>query len=126
METSSTATLTSLYDRIGGAETLRSLVAQIVDAHLENGDIQSRFQAFDREQLVEGAYRFFAQAMGGPPAYQGRGLLETHRGMNISEKEFVSATDDVLAVLGRNNVAPQEQMEILAAFFAMKDEVLHR
>jgi hemoglobin len=116
----------SLYERLGGAERLRALVAQIVDAHLENADIQSRFQPFDRERMVEGAFRFFAQAMGGPAQYAGRGLAETHRGMNVSELEFVAATDDVLGVLTRNGVGPQEQLEILGAFFAMKGEVLHR
>ena len=115
----------TLYDRLGGAERLRSLVTQIVDAHLANPTIQVRFSPFDRGQMVEGAFRFFAQAMGGPAGYAGRGLVETHRGMNIAEQEFVAATDDVLAVLARNGVGAQEQMEILAAFFAMKGEVLH-
>ena len=116
----------SLYARIGGAERLRALVGEIVDAHLLNPDIHSRFEPFDRDQMVEGAFRFFAQAMGGPAQYTGRGLAETHRGMNVSELEFVAATDDVLGVLNRNGVGAQEQLEILGAFFAMKGEVLHR
>ncbi len=118
------APVATLYDRLGGAERLRSLVGQIVDAHLQNPDIRTRFTTFEPAQLKEGAFQFFAMAMGGPEVYAGRGLVETHRGMNINEQEFVAATDDVLAVLQRNNVGPQEQMEILAAFFAMKDQVL--
>jgi hemoglobin len=119
-------TTATLYDRIGGAERLRALVGEIVDAHLANPEIRARFVPFDRGLMVENAFRFFEQAMGGPALYAGRGLAETHRGMNVNEHEFVAATDDVLAVLNRNGVGPQEQLEILGAFFAMKGEVLHR
>jgi hypothetical protein len=45
--------------------------------------------------------------------------------MNVSEHEFVAATDDVIAVLQKNGVGEREQAEVLAAFFAMKGEVLH-
>lgn len=123
--TSTEAPATSLYERLGGADRLRALVGEIVDAHMNNPRIKVRFAQFDRAQLTDGAFQFFAMAMGGPQAYQGRGLVETHRGMNISEEEFVAATDDVVGVLQRNNVGAQEQMEILAAFFAMKGDVLH-
>ena len=122
-ETSASAN--TLFARLGGAERLRFLVSEIVEAHLKNPDIQKRFEPFDPDTMKAGAFAFFAQAMGGPEAYDGRGLRETHRGMNIGEHEFVAATDDVLDVLQRNGVGPQEQMEILAAFFAMKGEVLH-
>lgn len=123
MTTEMTSTAT-LYDRIGGADRLRALVGEIVEAHLKNQAIQSRFERFDPAQLKAGAFQFFAMAMGGPEQYTGRGLEETHRGMNISEQEFVAATDDVFAVLQRNNVGMQEQMEVLAAFFALKGQVL--
>ncbi|MGE0601730.1 MAG: group 1 truncated hemoglobin [Dehalococcoidia bacterium] len=115
----------TLYERLGGGERLRLLVGDIVDAHLQNPGIRTRFEAFDPAAMKQGAFQFFAQAMGGPEVYNGRGLVETHRGMNVNEQEFVQATDDVLGVLQKHSVGPQEQMEILAAFFAMKEQVLH-
>ncbi|MGE3074622.1 MAG: group 1 truncated hemoglobin [Dehalococcoidia bacterium] len=115
----------TLYERLGGGERLRQLVGEIVEAHLQNPGIRTRFEAFDPAAMKEGAFQFFAQAMGGPEVYSGRGLVETHRGMNVNEQEFVAATDDVLGVLQKHGVGAQEQMEILAAFFAMKDQVLH-
>lgn len=124
--TTATAPSATLYERMGGATRLRDLIGQIVDMHLENPAIRTRFEAFDRAALKDGAYQFFAMAMGGPEQYSGRGLVATHRGMNINEAEFVAATDDVLAVLQRNGVGAQEQQEILAAFFALKGEVLHQ
>ena len=119
------ANVATLYARLGGAEALRAILDDIVDAHLDNHLIHTRFEPFDRQSLKDGAFQFFASATGGPQNYAGRGLRGTHRGMNINEQEFVAATDDVLTVLRRHGVAEREQQEVLAAFFAMKDEVLH-
>ena len=118
--------VTTLYERLGGRDGLYAIISDIVDAHLENPLIHTRFEPFDRQTMKDGAFRFFAQATGGPEVYEGRGLVGTHRGMNVNEQEFVAATDDLLAVMRKRGVPEREQQEVLAAFFAMKDEVLHQ
>ena len=125
-QTQSRPTTATLYERLGGSEKLRKMIGEIVDAHLANPAIHTRFEPFDRDAMKAGAFQFFAQATGGSEVYEGRGLLATHKGMNVSEHEFVAATDDVLAVLRRNGISEQEQLEVLGAFFAMKGEVLHQ
>ena len=123
-ELQTSAAPASLYERLGGGEQLRGAIAEIVDAHLANSLIHTRFEPFDPATMKEMAFRFFAQATGGPEEYAGRGLRATHRGMNVSEQEFVAATDDVLGVLRKHGVPEREQQEVLAAFWAMKDDVL--
>ncbi len=115
----------TLYERLGGAEGLRGAIGEVVDAHLSNDSIRMRFEPFDAAKLKDISFRFFAAATGGPEVYDGRGLRAVHRGMNLSEQEFVAATDDVMAVLRRNGVGEREQQEVLAAFWAMKEDVLH-
>ncbi len=122
---SSAPAVATLYERLGGADGLRAIITDIVDAHLQNPVIHTRFEPFQRDAMIDGAFSFFAAATGGPEVYAGRGLKDTHRGMNVNEQEFVSATDDLLAVMRRRGVGDREQQEVLAAFFAMKDEVLH-
>ena len=124
-QTATNPATATLYERIGGRPTLRKLIGELIDAHLQNPDIKTRFEPFDGDAMKAGAFQFFAQAMGGPEVYDGRGLRETHRGMNVGEHEFVAAADDVLAVLQRNGIGEREQAEVLAALFAMKGEVLH-
>lgn len=41
-------------------------------------------------------------------------MLETHRGMNISEAEFVAVLDDILAALTKHEVGEREKAELLA------------
>ena len=123
--TSSEAPAATLYQRLGGGAKLETIIGDIVDAHLANAAIHTRFEPFDRKEMKRNAFLFFAMATGGPEVYEGRGLVATHRGMNVNEQEFVAATDDVLAVLRKHGVGDREQAEVLAAFFAMKGEVLH-
>lgn len=124
-QTATAAPAATLFERVGGEAGLRAIVSDVVDAHLANPAIQTRFQQYPVEQMKENAYAFFAQGTGGPAAYSGRGLLEVHRGMNINEQEFVAACDDLMAVLQARGVGEREQQELLTAFFAMKGEVLH-
>lgn len=124
-QTEAPAATKTLYERIGGGEKLRAMISQAVDAHLANPAIGTRFEPFDKQTMIGGAFQFFAQAMGGPEVYTGRGLVTTHRSMNISEAEFVAAVDDILAVLRQNGVGQQEQLEVLGALYAWKDEVVH-
>lgn len=115
----------SLYERVGGGDALRQMVSETIDAHLANPAVRTRFQRFDRDGLIERAFPFFAQAMGGAETYTGAGLRAVHEGMNINEAEFVATTDDLLGVLRKHGIGEREQQEILAAFFAWKDELLH-
>lgn len=115
----------TLYERLGGGERLRAMIGEVVDAHLANPNIQARFVPHDPAVMKEMAFTFFAMATGGPEAYTGRGLRAVHTGMNVGEAEFVYAVDDVVAVLQKNGVGEREQAEVLAAFFALKGEVLH-
>jgi hypothetical protein len=41
-------------------------------------------------------------------------MREAHRGMNISEAEFVAAVDDILAALQRHGIDQSTQKDILA------------
>jgi hemoglobin len=125
MTQTATSPTATLYERLGGGEKFRAIMSELIDAHLQNPAIRTRFEQFDPEKMKAGAFQFFAQAVGGPEVYEGRGIRETHRGMNVNEQEFVAAADDVLLVLQKHGVGEREQQEILAALFAMKSEVLH-
>ncbi len=51
-------------------------------------------------------------------------MLEAHRGLNISEREFLSTIDDVLKTLKKNKVSQREQEEVLFAVYSMKPDIV--
>lgn len=61
---------------------------------------------------------------GGPETYTGRNMLDTHRGMNISEQEFMEVVDDILNALEMNNIKQKEKDEVLAILFSMRKEIV--
>ena len=114
----------TLYERIGGAESLRRIASDLVDAHSVNPIIAPRFRAIDKEVSKQHAFEFFCMGSGGPEPYTGRDLREVHTGMNISEQEYLASVDDLMLVLQQNGVGEREQQEVLFIFFSLKGQVL--
>lgn len=120
----------SLYDRLGGADGVRALVEDIVEAHMGNPTIRARFLPYrdSPEHLAAVKHHlctFLSAGCGGPEQYAGRTMADTHRGMNISEAEYMAALDDILGVLERHGVDEQTRKEILAIAYSLKGEIMH-
>jgi hemoglobin len=115
----------SLYERLGGSAGIAKLVDATVAAHMENPVIKARFLPY-RSQPHQHTVRFFAAGSGGPEPYDGRSMPEAHRGMNISEAEYMAATDDILAVLAHNGIDERTRNEVLAIAYSIKDQIMHR
>ena len=118
----------SLFERLGGAPGIASLVDDIVDLHLNNPAISARFRPYleTPEKLAltkKHTCAFLAAGSGGPAEYTGRAMRDVHRGMNVSEAEYMAVIDDVLAALQKNGADEQTQKDCLAIVYAMKSEM---
>lgn len=114
----------SLYERMGGAQGISRLVDDLVEMHCKNPLIGARFQKTDLNRLREKGREFFAMGTGGPANYTGKDMREAHKGMNISEQEFVAVLDDILAAMDKNKLGDQEKREVLAIAYSLKGEVI--
>lgn len=115
----------SLYDRLGQREGIEKIVRDAVNLHLENKTVKTRYeQTEDLEHAINMSVDFFCVGSGGPGEYNGRSMLDTHKGMNISEEEFIAVVDDILGALKMNHVAQNEQNEVLAILYSLKDEII--
>ena len=121
---SGTTQTQTLYERLGGAEGIASISADLVRRHLENPLIKMRFVDSDPAQLTKHVIDFFSMGSGGPAQYTGRDMPTAHKAMNINERELVTVLDDALAALDANNVDPVSRNEVLAILWSMKDDVM--
>jgi hemoglobin len=118
-------TTASLYQRLGGREGITRITADLMKNHLANPLLKPRFEnSKDIARVERRAVEFFCAGSGGPETYTGQDMVNTHRGMNISEQEFVSATDDVMAALEKNRIDTPTRNDVLAIFWSLKDEVI--
>ncbi|MBI5287349.1 MAG: group 1 truncated hemoglobin, partial [Chloroflexi bacterium] len=104
---------TTLYERLGGPGTIAAIASDLVDAHLVNPLVGSRFQKIDEDTAKRHAFEFFCMGSGGPESYTGRDLRDVHTGMNVSEQEFLAAVDDLMMVLDRHGIDEREKQEVL-------------
>jgi len=115
----------SLYERLGQSEGIRRIVDDVIDAHLQNPLVQPRFQQVsDLEHARKMAHEFFCAGSGGPDPYTGRDMRGAHRGMNISEQEYLAAMDDIMGALQKNRVDETTQKDVLAILFALKGDII--
>lgn len=115
----------SLYERLGGAEG----ISAIVDAHMNNPVIKARYLLLKDQPehlalIKKHTKEFFGAGSGGPEVYTGKDMLSTHRGMNISEAEYMNVIDDILMVLDKHRKDQQTKNDVLAIVYSMKDEMI--
>jgi len=120
----------SLFERLGGSSGIDALVEDIVARHMENPVIRARFRPYleTPDKLVvtkKHLCAFLEAGSGGSAQYTGRTMQDTHRGMNISEAEYMAATDDILAALRKRQIDEQTQKDVLAIAYSLKGEILH-
>ena len=121
---------TSLYERLGGTPGISAIVDDIVALHMENPAIRARFRPYlDTPEKLEQTKRhtcaFLEAGSGGQAKYTGRSMGEAHRGMNVSEAEYLAALDDILAALHKQGIDEQTQKDVLAIAYSLKEQILH-
>ena len=67
---------------------------------------------------------FLEAGSGGPAQYTGRSMVDSHRGMNISEAEYMAAIDDILATLRKHAIDEQTQKDVLAITYSLKGDIM--
>lgn len=120
----STTTTTSLYDRLGRHEGIARITRTLIDNHMANPLVNARYGASDMPKVEQHVIEFFCAGAGGHETYTGKDMLATHKGMNISEQEFVSVVDDAMAALETHNIDPATRSDVLAILWSLKGDVI--
>ncbi len=116
---------TSLYERLGRREGITRITADLMKNHLANPLVKTRYEnSEDLARVERRAVEFFCAGTGGPETYTGQDMLATHRGMNISEQEFMSVIDDAMDALQKNAIDDATRNEVLAVLWSMRKEVV--
>lgn len=51
-------------------------------------------------------------------------MLTAHKGMNISEQEFIAVVDDILGAMDKNGLNENIQSEVLSILYSLKEEII--
>lgn len=119
----------SLYKRLGATKGIAAIVDDVVEAHLNNPTIKTRFLPYlehpeQVEIIKKHTVEFFAAGSGGPLLYTGRDMPTAHTGMNISPAEYMAAMDDVMTVLDKHQIDEASKRETLSILWSLKEMII--
>jgi hemoglobin len=123
METT-TQTTAALYHRLGQQEGITRITRSLIGNHMANPLVSIRYAGRDMHKVEKRVIEFFCAGAGGPETYTGQDMLATHKGMNISEQEFVAVIDDAMAALESNGIDPATRNDVLGILWSLKGEVV--
>jgi hemoglobin len=116
----------SLYQRLGGAAGLVTIVDNAVDRHAANPILASRFHGQDLPQLKTLSVSFLSVGTGGPLSTDACGAPAAHGGMRFSDDELAAVVDDLAAALVEQGVGAAEVGEVINLFRALNSEFPRR
>lgn len=116
---------TTLYQRLGGADGIARLVDDVIAAHLDNPIVKTRFENIkDMEHTKRMAREFFCAGSGGPEPYTGKDMLAAHKGMNISEQEYLAVMDDIVNAMNKHKLDDGTKNDVIAILYSLKGNII--
>ncbi|MGE5184444.1 MAG: group I truncated hemoglobin [Acidobacteriota bacterium] len=113
-----------LYERLGGREPIRAVVADIVELHFTEPVTAPLCKGVDKAKLIEHVVDWLCQAAGGPQQYKGRDMVSAHAHLHMTDVHFMAAGDQIVRTLKKHGVPDPELQEVVCAIVAHHDDVI--
>jgi len=120
----------SLYDRLGGAYAIATVVDDFIERLLVNDTLNANPAILEARQRVPKAGLKFhvttlvCQATGGPCKYVGRDMKTTHARLHIREREWDAMVADFRKTLDKFKVPAAEQSELITIVGSTKADIV--
>ena len=117
---SSQPTQPSLYERLGGIYSIATVVDDFIDRVMTDPRLNANPAVDEAHHRVPPAgFKYLVTEMvgmatGGPQKYTGRSMVDSHRDLNITPKEWEAFMDDFQQTLDKFKVPAVEQEELKA------------
>lgn len=114
----------SLFERLGGSEAIAAVVDDFVARCAGDSRINGKFARTDIPRLKKMLIDQVTAATGGPAAYTGRDMKQTHDGMGVTGGEFEALVEDLVTTLDHFSVPAAEQQELLSILGSLRGDIV--
>jgi hemoglobin len=125
----------SLYERLGGEPAIKAVVTDLVGRLAANPKVNVTRKGVDGARTWEPTpenvakldrllFQLVCHVTGGPQKYEGRSMLESHKGLKITEAEFNAAAADLKVTLDKFNVPAREQAELFKIIESTRKDIV--
>jgi hemoglobin len=120
----------SLYERLGGAYNIATVVDDFIERLLVNATLNANPAIKEaRARVPKAGLKFHVTTLvcevsGGPCKYTGRAMKESHEKLNISQPEWDAMVVDFKATLNKFKVPQREQQELITIVGSTKNDIM--
>jgi hemoglobin len=116
----------SLFDRVGGAGGVATLVRDFYARVLADPTLRPYFDGTAMDKLQRMQFEFFSAALGGPVYYTGRPVIHAHQGRGITRQHFQAFVEHLFDTLKDYSLSEQDRYTIIARINTYADDVISR
>jgi hemoglobin len=120
----------SLYERLGGAYSIATVVDDFIERLLVNATLNANPAIKEaRARVPKAGLKFHVTTLvcevsGGPCKYTGRTMKESHDKLNIGQREWDAMVADFKATLDKFKVPQREQQELITIVESTKNDIV--
>lgn len=114
----------SLYERLGGAEAVETVVDEFYDRVLTDEALRPYFDETDTTALREHQTAFISAITGGPKEYTGQRMAKAHADLGITDEAFDRVASHLDASLRECGIEREAREELLEAVESLREEVV--
>lgn len=115
----------SLYDEIGGRETLEKALRLVVNRIYNDTQIGHYFEGVPKRHLHKELTDQFCELIGGPCEYKGKTMLESHKNLNLTDSDFFLLVEYVQKAMRDIGITYEQENRILRHIAPLKSEVVY-
>lgn len=115
---------TSIYDKIGGTKSVVAAVDIFYGKVLADDRVNGFFNKTDMQAQRGKQVKFLAFVMGGPEKWQGKSMLEAHKGMNLTDEHFGAIAGHLQSTLVELKVPEEIIGEIMTIAASTHDDIV--
>lgn len=119
-------TATTLYDKLGGEETIGKVVDYFYDLVLADETVNHFFANTDMDKQRKHQTKFISFALGGPNQYTGQSMAKVHAGMNLQPVHFDAIVKHLHDALEHFGVNEADINQALSTVATLKDDLLYK
>lgn len=114
----------TLYERLGGGAAITAVIDDFVARCAGDNRINGKFARTDIARLKAMLVEQVSSATGGKVQYTGRGMRQTHDGMQVTAGEFDALVEDLVATLNSFGVPEKAQSELLGILGPLRADIV--
>ncbi len=119
----------TLYQRLGGYDAIAAVTDDFIGRLATDAGLAKFFDGHSKTSLMIVRQHIVDQlcaATGGPCYYMGRDMKTAHAGMGISEADWTTSVNHLVATFDKFKVPKAEKDEVLALLTTLKTDIVEK